>query len=203
MFTLRADDMKRTQRVHQYLNTPNPRVFFLYWITYHTEHLICLIRRVTQTQRLLSTRCSEICVLVLRNSYSVRLLINRKSTVTSRILIGIAWLTAKSYNIFSIYVKYRSVRTITLPKEVLKLCHVTPAFRFIGKRTVEIILLNKSPDPVVSTPASYSQKFWVQISARISAIMIYFMVILSPSMQRIVPLVSARLLSSISSLIHH
>jgi hypothetical protein len=46
------------------------------------------------------------------NGYTVRSLINRDATVTSRLLAGTAWLTAKRCKVFSILVKYRSIKTI-------------------------------------------------------------------------------------------
>jgi hypothetical protein len=73
-------------------------------------------------------------------------LISRNATVTSQLLAGTAWLTAKRYKIFPIRVKYRSIKIVKSTYLFLRGAEnyvpVPAASRFISERAVFFRYLN-------------------------------------------------------------
>jgi hypothetical protein len=72
----------------------------------------------------------------------LRSLTKLKTTVTSRLPAGTAWLTARLYKVFPLRDKYRSTRTIPLTYLYYSSScrEVTVAFNFISERTVSLAI---------------------------------------------------------------
>jgi hypothetical protein len=78
--------------------------------------------------------------------YTVHSLIKLNATVTSWLLAGNAWLTAKCYKVFLIWVNYRSIKTIKSTYHIIAVPagsqEITVAFNFISECTLYIEVCN-------------------------------------------------------------
>jgi hypothetical protein len=76
------------------------------------------------------------------HSYTVHSLINRNTTVTAQLLAGTAWLTAKCYKIFPMWVKYFSIKTIKSTNLHCKRCWKWCPYDswFLSQRTVFVVM---------------------------------------------------------------